>query len=173
MGMAKDIATHRRDNERVRELDAEQPNLRIKMASVNFQTPEVPNWDARAAIFKAHLNKFFAGVEVFAMQETKQLYKDGYKDGGDLVVKDIQQNILGEKWGFILPTQAFSDMSADAKNSDCDVSIFYDSSKVQLVASGSKKTGADHYDPRSVVWGVFRKPQSNTLVTVFNTHGPI
>jgi len=166
---------------------AGEGGFHVKLASVNFQTPEVSNWDARAAIFKQNISGFFSGVDIFAMQETKQFNKGGYKYGGDLVVKDIQQEILGGgTWKFIVPAivpaeneydPQVPDTSTDASKSDCDASIFYDSSKWELRkepgASGAKQTARDSYDPRFVVWGVFQRPGSNFNLAVFNTHGPI
>jgi len=157
--------------------------FQVRMASVNFQTPEVKNWDARAKIFRENMNGFFSGVEIFAMQETKEFQKGGYKYGGDLVVKDIQQTILGGgSWEFIVPAVVpanaeddpqLPDTSIDASESDCDVSIFYDSSIWELRTKGARQTGRDSYDPRFVVWGVFRRPGSSENLAVFNTHGPL
>jgi len=160
-----------------------EDGFQVKMASVNFQTPEVDNWDARAKIFQENMNGFFSGVEIFAMQETKEFKKGGYTYGGDLVVKDIQQTILGGgSWEFIVPAVVpanaeddpqLPDTSVDASESDCDVSIFYDSSIWELRTKGARQTGRDSYDPRFVVWGVFRRPGSSENLAVFNTHGPL
>jgi endonuclease/exonuclease/phosphatase family metal-dependent hydrolase len=145
--------------------------MSVKMASINFQTPEVGHFEEEKAVMARHLDTFFKGVEIYAWQETKANGYHGLPKGGDYVVKEIQRDVFGgdDKYKWILPVEAFDE---DMQNINCDSSIMYDSSVWSLKESGSAKTVADQYDQRTVVWGVFSKAgsTSNSKLAVFNTH---
>merc|ERR1712187_892027 len=56
----------------------------------------------------------------------------------------------------------------DIDNTNCDSSIMYDSWIWSLEKKGSAATVTDHYDTRTVVWGVFSR--AGGTLAVFNTH---
>jgi endonuclease/exonuclease/phosphatase family metal-dependent hydrolase len=137
------------------------------MASVNLQTPEAGHFAHEKKIMAAHIDTFFKGVEIYAWQETKANGFGGYRKGADLVIKEIHRDVFGgsEKYKWVLPTEAFG---GSIEDTNCDSSIMYDSSMWTLEKKGSARTVTDHYDTRTVVWGVFSKAGGH--LGVFNTH---
>jgi endonuclease/exonuclease/phosphatase family metal-dependent hydrolase len=145
--------------------------MSVKMASINFQTPEAGHFEEEKNVMARHLDTFFKGVGIYAWQETKANDFHDLPKGGDYVVKEIQRDVFGDddKYKWVLPVEAFD---GDMQKINCDSSIMYDSSVWDLKGSGSAKTATDHYDQRTVVWGVFSKAgsASNSKLAVFNTH---